>query len=470
MCPVLRSPFHSLRPDFARVISRKFEQGRFLVIGADSAKLERQFAETGREAVALECSGDLPTKLRHEDGAAHFEIAVWFYPPEKSDDNRLAEELSRRAGNIALMPGAGVDGTKRRPQLVECFRRFGLARLDTQLTASQRMLQIRESEVEGAHRHIAALEEKLLKLKEYRRELKSLKEEKQILRKSPERRIGQVLLAPYRLPEKLVKIIRKKLHPLAAKPRRSAAPTEYQEWLQQHRASASDLERMRHEARAFAFQPLISVITPVFDTPVQRLEEALESVLAQAYENWELLLIDDGSSATDLLEALPALAARDQRIIPGKVGKHAGISAASNQALALARGEWVGVLDHDDVLEPDALFQIAKLLQTHRDAEMIYSDEDKLAEDGYEAPLFKPDWSPDFFLSYNYVGHLTAMRREIVQKVGGFRSEFDSAQDYDLFLRVAEQTNRIGLRPFSSCHRADQADSSYSAGVISLAA
>ncbi len=116
MCPVLRSPFHSLRPDFARVISRKFEQGRFLVIGADSAKLERQFAETGREAVALECSGDLPTKLRHEDGAAHFEIAVWFYPPEKSDDNRLAEELSRRAGNIALMPGAGVDGTKRRPE------------------------------------------------------------------------------------------------------------------------------------------------------------------------------------------------------------------------------------------------------------------------------------------------------------------------------------------------------------------
>jgi len=497
MCPVLRSPFHSLRPDFARVISRKFEQGRFLVIGADSAKLERQFAETGREAVALECSGDLPTKLRHEDGAAHFEIAVWFYPPEKSDDNRLAEELSRRAGNIALMPGAGVDGTKRRPQLVECFRRFGLlpdygcdlselgpgticlrrqpgessdtlipavetalARLNMQLTARQRMLQIRESELEAAHRHIAALEEKLLKLKEYRRELKSLKEQKQILRKSPERRIGQVLLAPYRLPEKLVKIIRKKLHPLAAKPRRSAAPTEYQEWLQQHRASASDLERMRHEARAFAFQPLISVITPVFDTPVQRLEEALESVLAQAYENWELLLIDDGSSATDLLEALPALAARDQRIIPGKVGKHAGISAASNQALAFARGEWVGVLDHDDVLEPDALFQIAKLLQTHRDAEMIYSDEDKLAEDGYEAPLFKPDWSPDFFLSYNYVGHLTAMRREIVQKVGGFRSEFDSAQDYDLFLRVAEQTNRIHHIPRVLYHWRRSADSS----------
>ena len=200
---------------------------------------------------------------------------------------------------------------------------------------------------------------------------------------------------------------------------------------------------MRHEARAFASQPLISVITPVFDTSVRWLEEAVESVLAQAYENWELLLIDDGSSASDLLNALPALAARDRRITLARVGKHKGISAASNQGLGLARGEWVTFLDHDDVLEPDALFQILRLLQTHPDADLIYSDEDKLAENGCDAPLFKPDWSPDFLLSYNYVGHLTAVRREIVQKVGGFRSEFDGAQDYDLFLRVIEQSDRI---------------------------
>jgi GT2 family glycosyltransferase len=95
------------------------------------------------------------------------------------------------------------------------------------------------------------------------------------------------------------------------------------------------------------------------------------------------------------------------------------------------------------VLEPDSLFQIAKLLQTHPDADLIYSDEDKLTEDGCEAPVFKPDWSPDLFCSHNYVGHLTAMRREVVQKVGRFRSEFDSAQDYDLFFRVIEQTDRI---------------------------
>src|SRR5213080_4711667 len=98
---------------------------------------------------------------------------------------------------------------------------------------------------------------------------------------------------------------------------------------------------------------------------------------------------------------------------------------------------------HDDVLEPDSLFQVVKLLQQHPDADLIYSDEDKLGDDGFEAPLFKPDWSPDFFLSCNYLGHLSAVRRDIVQKAGGFRSQFDSAQDYDLFFRVVEQTNRI---------------------------
>jgi GT2 family glycosyltransferase len=477
---VLPSPFHWSGADFAQVISQKFERGRFLVVGADPGKLERQFAEIGREAVVIGSSAQLPAKLSQEADASHFEIALWFYSSEESYDDRMVEELSRYANEIVLIPDAGVDVAERRPQLVEKFGRFRLlpdyacdlgeihagalclrqqlgetagalvagmetafVRLNERLSELQRALGDRVSELEAAHRHIAALEEKLLKLKQYQRELKLLKEQKQTLRKSPERRIGQVLLAPYRIPERLAKAARKKLSPRGGGSKRSLARTQYQEWLQRHRASASDLDRMRHEARAFVSQPLISVITPVFDTSVRWLEEAVESVLAQAYENWELLLIDDGSSASDLLNGLPALAARDRRITLARVGKHKGISAASNQGLGLARGEWVTFLDHDDVLEPDALFQILRLLQTHPDADLIYSDEDKLAENGFDAPLFKPDWSPDFLLSYNYVGHLTAIRREIVQKLGGFRSEFDGAQDYDLFLRVIEQTDRI---------------------------
>jgi GT2 family glycosyltransferase len=477
---VLPSPFPWLGADFARVISQKFERGRFLVVGADPGKLEQQFAEIGREAVVSHSGVELATKLSEDAAASRFEIALWFYSSDKRDDDRMVEELWRCADEIVLIPGAGVDVAERRPQLVEKFGRFRLlpdygcdlseihpgalrlrhrpgetadalvsgmetasAKLNARLSGLQRALRDRASELEAAHRHIAALEEKLLKLKQYQRELKLLKEQKQTLRKSPERRIGQVLLAPYRIPEKLLKATWKKFWPQTWGSKRSLARTQYQEWLQRHRASAGDLDRMRHEARAFASQPLISIITPVFDTSVPWLEEAVESVLAQAYENWELLLIDDDSSASDLLNALPALAARDRRITLAKVGKHKGISAASNQGLELARGEWVTFLDHDDLLEPDALFQILRLLRSHPDADLIYSDEDKLAESGCDAPLFKPDWSHDFLLSYNYVGHLTAVRREIVQKVGGFRSEFDGAQDYDLVLRVIEQSDRI---------------------------
>jgi GT2 family glycosyltransferase len=311
--------------------------------------------------------------------------------------------------------------------------------MNKELEALERKLEIRNRELAEAHGHIAALEEKLLKLKQYRRELKLLRDQKDALRKSPERRLGQILLAPYRLLGKLAK----KIFHRAKQSRGPSPPTDYQRWFDQHRASTQDLQRMRDEARTFASQPLISIITPVFDTPVSRLEEAVQSVLAQAYENWELLLVDDGSSDPDLLRILPHTGGRDRRIVLASLGQHGGISAASNRGLELARGEWITFLDHDDVLEPDALFQIVKLLQTHPDADLIYTDEDKLGEDGLKAPVFKPDWSPDFFLSYNYIGHLTAIRRDVVHKAGGFRSEFDSAQDYDLFFRVIELTSRI---------------------------
>ncbi|PYL21868.1 MAG: glycosyl transferase family 2 [Verrucomicrobia bacterium] len=200
---------------------------------------------------------------------------------------------------------------------------------------------------------------------------------------------------------------------------------------------------MRVEARSFVSQPLISILTPVFDTPVPWLCEAIESVLAQVYENWELLLIDDGSTTTDLLRALPALAARDRRIRLVRLESHRGISAALNKGIDLASGEWVAFLDHDDVLEPDALFQNARLLQENPELDLIYSDEDKLTDHGFDSPILKPDWSPDFFLSCNYLCHMIFLRRHLVQEVGRFQSQFDGSQDYDFLLRVSERTNRI---------------------------
>ena len=478
MSAVSSADHSSFNSDFARAISRKFEHGRFLVIGGNSRELESQFAEAGREADVWS-PDELASKLGQDAGKARFQTAVWFYPSREHEDDTVTEALSGCADTIVLVPGPGADLARRRPELVQRFTRFGFvpdyeydlmdlhpgagclqhlpgqavservpaiemafARLNSKLGALRRTLEIHGSELEGAQRHIASLEEKLLKLKEYTRELRLLKERKQKLRKSSERRLGQILLAPYRLPQHLAQTEWKKLGRKRGKPT-SVAPNEYQKWFERQRASAQDLERMRDEARAFALRPLISVITPVFDTPVQRLEEAVESVVAQAHENWELVLVDDGSTGIELLRMLPRVAARDQRIVLTSLGKHGGISAASNHGIALARGEWVIFLDHDDVLEPDALFQVLKALQTHPDVDLIYSDEDKLADDGFEAPVFKPDWSPDFFLSYNYLGHLTAVRLDVVEKAGGFRSEFDSAQDYDLLFRIVERTNRI---------------------------
>jgi glycosyltransferase involved in cell wall biosynthesis len=309
--------------------------------------------------------------------------------------------------------------------------------------ALERKLEIRNRELAEAHSHISALEGKLLKLKQYRRELKLLKEERRRLRKSAERRVGQVLLAPYRIFEKLPKTVwkmfgsKKRTHPGFTE------PSEYQKWFEQHRASAGELASMRHEVRAFASQPLISILTPVFNTPVPWLREAVDSALAQVYENWELLLIDDGSTATDLLRALPVLGARDRRIRLVSLESHQGISAALNRGLDLANGEWVTFLDHDDLLEPDALFQNVRLLQENPGLDLIYSDEDKLTDQGYDSPILKPDWSPDFFLSCNYLCHMIFLRRDLVREVGGFQPQFDGSQDYDLLLRVSERTNRI---------------------------
>ncbi|MFL6539976.1 MAG: glycosyltransferase family 2 protein, partial [Chthoniobacterales bacterium] len=299
--------------------------------------------------------------------------------------------------------------------------------------------------LEAADRHIAKLEEKVLSLKEAKRQLKQLKQEKQALRKSPERKVGQVLLAPYRLPQKLYREVKKRVQPPVSEPswRAQPTPSEYQAWLADHSATNAELKGMREEVAAFAYAPLISIITPVFNTPVEWLEEAIDSVIAQVYGNWELILIDDGSTDAQTIAALPQIAAKDARIRLEWLKESGGISVASNRGLEVAKGEWIALLDHDDIVEPDALFRFVKLLQTQPDADIIYSDEDKLTEQGPDAPLFKPDWSPDFFLSYNYIVHLSCLRRSLVDAVGGFRPAFDGAQDYDLLLRIIEKTDRI---------------------------
>lgn len=219
---------------------------------------------------------------------------------------------------------------------------------------------------------------------------------------------------------------------------------QYQIWLRNHALTPRRIREMREEAAAFPYRPKISIIMPVYNGEAKLLQEAIESVRGQLYDNWELCIGDDGSTRPETLQVLEEYRRLDQRIKVTRLERNQGISAASNAALALATGEFVGFLDHDDELKPDALYHVVKLLNERPDLDMIYSDEDKRLPDGRLGEVFfKPDWSPDLVLCANYVCHFAVYRKRLVEEVGGLRSECDFSQDHDLVLRVSERTDRI---------------------------
>jgi glycosyltransferase involved in cell wall biosynthesis len=218
----------------------------------------------------------------------------------------------------------------------------------------------------------------------------------------------------------------------------------YQLWLIDHAPTRTRLRQMRRQSQSLAAQPLFSVIMPVFDPPVRYLREAVESVRAQAYPRWELLIVDDGSSDPAVVALLGDAASTDARITVQALGRNAGISAASNVAIERASGDYLVLLDHDDLLTPHALYELAWAVNEHPDADMIYSDEDKVDEHGIlSGPFFKPDWCPDSFLSRMYVCHLTVLRRTLVEALGRFRTELEGGHLYDLVLRLTERSDRV---------------------------
>jgi O-antigen biosynthesis protein len=229
-----------------------------------------------------------------------------------------------------------------------------------------------------------------------------------------------------------------------------AAPADpYADWIARAEPDAMALLKQREAARQLKDQPLISVITPVFDPGAQVLRETIESVLAQTYERWELCLADGGSTAPGVRAALEEYAGRDPRIRVSYLGENRGISGNSNAALAMAGGAYVVLLDHDDLLAPDMLFEVVALLNHDRAADVIYYDEDKVAEDGKQrhSPWFKPAaFSPDLLLSTNYMMHCV-VRRKLLNELGGFDPAANGAQDWDLSLRLSERTRAIAHIP-----------------------
>jgi len=221
---------------------------------------------------------------------------------------------------------------------------------------------------------------------------------------------------------------------------------EYQQWLLECSfLSCTERKKYRAESEKWIYQPLISIITPLYKINPEFLNETLLSIENQIYENWEFCVVDDGSNDPALQKLIAAFAMKH----PGKVKssfreQNKGIGATEQDALELASGDYIALLDHDDRLAPEALYEVVKLLNREPDTDWIYSDLDKISPDGERyLHLFKPDWSPDLLDCCNYILHLSVIRRSLLEKIGGFSTECDGAQDYDLYLRLAEQTNRI---------------------------
>ncbi len=227
-----------------------------------------------------------------------------------------------------------------------------------------------------------------------------------------------------------------------------ATPDDYQQWILQNEPNDEELARQRKLALTLANRPLITILMPSWDPPTDVFADTLRSVLSQTYDNWELC-IAGGSHNSAVSQMLTNLPEKDPRIRVIVLENNLGISGNSDEALKLAGGDFVALLDHDDILAPFALYEVTALLNMNPQLDFIYTDKDLLSADGttrYD-PLFKPDWSPEIMLSANYLTHLCVIRRELIEKVGGWRPDTDGAQDWDLFLRILEKTDRVAHIP-----------------------
>ena len=220
------------------------------------------------------------------------------------------------------------------------------------------------------------------------------------------------------------------------------AETEYDVWFENHRVKEAELAAQRKVQ--FEYAPKISICIPLYNTPIKFLKAIVDSIVNQSYSNWELCLAD-GSTKDEVGEYIKASYAGDKRIIYERLAENKGIAGNTNASLAMATGEFVMLSDHDDVLELDALYEIVSAINKDKNIEIIYTDEDLTDETGeiFSSPRFKPDYNREMLCSINYICHIFMVKKHIIDEVGGFREEFDGAQDWDLILRCCEKSEHI---------------------------
>ena len=224
--------------------------------------------------------------------------------------------------------------------------------------------------------------------------------------------------------------------------RASAQSFTYAQWIAQNEPANSSYAGLKASALTWHTQPMVSIVMPTYNSPLNFLAQAIESVQAQVYPHWQLCIADDASSDKRVQAFLEDAAAKDSRISVVLRAQNGHISESSNSALAIAKGEWVALLDHDDLLHPLALYELVKCLQQQPEANIVFSDEDKVDEQGARfGPYFKTDYNPELMWAQNMISHLGCYRKSVLDEVGGFRKGFEGSQDYDLALRVIQRSN-----------------------------
>lgn len=215
-------------------------------------------------------------------------------------------------------------------------------------------------------------------------------------------------------------------------------PPSYQKWIRHHLPDRNELEKQKKTS--FGYRPKISFVVPLYKTPEKYLRKLTESFQEQTYSNWELCFSDGSGAQSPLTELLKELTAKDNRIKYVSHEESLQISENTNSAIEIATGDFIAFADHDDELTPNALFECVKAINEKPQTLVIYTDEDKMSMDGHKffQPHFKPDYNPDLLCTVNYICHLFVVSRKVIEKVGGLRSEFDGAQDYDFVLRCVE--------------------------------
>ncbi|KWT82710.1 MULTISPECIES: glycosyltransferase family 2 protein [unclassified Variovorax] len=230
--------------------------------------------------------------------------------------------------------------------------------------------------------------------------------------------------------------------------RRMGGYNNYDNWVRKHDTLTPELrEKLARRVEAMVGGPLISVVMPTYNPNPAWLREAIESVRAQIYPNWELCIADDASTSKDVREILEAYSCSDARVKVVFRPQNGHISASSNSAIELATGSWLALMDHDDLLPAHALYCVAECIVANPDVRLIYSDEDKVDEGGHRfGPYFKPDWNVDLFRSQNMFSHLGVLATDLVREVGGFRVGLEGSQDWDLVLRCMERVDQRQIR------------------------